>query len=96
MNIKTIVKQSILRTIDIAGVNAFYRRKNRRRLLALCYHSVISDDAPADDMRTNIAVTVSQFEEQLKELRKHYQPVSLQQIYSAIGTEFAGGGGGNK
>jgi hypothetical protein len=90
--IKTFVKQSILHAVDIAGVNAFYRQKNRRQLLGLCYHSIISDDAPADDARTNIAVTVSQFEEQLKELRKHYHPVSLQQIKFATGTEFAWGG----
>jgi hypothetical protein len=66
MSIKTFVKQSILHAVDIVGMNAFYRRKTCRRLLGLCYHSVISDDAPSDDARTNIAVTVSQFEEQLK------------------------------
>jgi peptidoglycan/xylan/chitin deacetylase (PgdA/CDA1 family) len=53
-------------------------------LLGLCYHGVVSDNSPQNDARTRIAVTVTQFNEQLKELRKHWNPVSLSQIRNAI------------
>ena len=52
------------------------RLRLRKRLLVLCYHSVISDDSPQDP-RTNIAVTTQQFESQLQILRKHWKPISL-------------------
>ena len=52
----------------------------RSRLLGLCYHGVIGDDAPMDDPRTRIAVTQSQFESQLAELRNHWTPISLSEL----------------
>ena len=55
----------------------------RKRLLVLCYHSVISADSPFDP-RTNIAVTVEQFDSQLQILRKHWRPISLAELDAAI------------
>jgi len=59
------------------------RRVLRKRLLVLCYHSVISDDSPQDP-RTNIAVTTQQFESQLQILRKHWRPISLAELDAVI------------
>jgi peptidoglycan/xylan/chitin deacetylase (PgdA/CDA1 family) len=78
------LKQIILHGVELGGLNYWARFWTRQRLLGLCYHSVVSDNSPQNDARTRIAVTVAQFEEQLKELRKHWTPVSLTQIHNAI------------
>jgi peptidoglycan/xylan/chitin deacetylase (PgdA/CDA1 family) len=78
------LKQIILHGIELSGLNCLARFGTRRRLLGLCYHSVVSDSSPPNDARTRIAVTVTQFNEQLKELRNHWTPVSLTQIRNAI------------
>ncbi|MDR2169678.1 MAG: polysaccharide deacetylase family protein [Planctomycetaceae bacterium] len=78
------LKQTLLFGAEFSGLNFLSRYFRRRRFLSLCYHSVISDDSPPNDARTRIAVTKSQFNEQLKELRKHWRPVSLTQIRNAI------------
>jgi peptidoglycan/xylan/chitin deacetylase (PgdA/CDA1 family) len=78
------LKQIILYGVESVGLNYWSRFWTRRRLLGLCYHSVVSDNSPQNDARTRIAVTVTQFEEQLKELRKHWTPVSLAQIRNAV------------
>ncbi|MDR2761293.1 MAG: polysaccharide deacetylase family protein [Planctomycetaceae bacterium] len=80
MNIKRI----LLLGVELAGLNSLSRFWTRRRLLGLCYHSVVSDNSPENDARTRIAVTVSQFDEQLRELRKNWNPVSLTQIRNAV------------
>jgi peptidoglycan/xylan/chitin deacetylase (PgdA/CDA1 family) len=74
------VKQGILQAAEFFGVNKFFRDQMRSRLLGLCYHGVIGDDAPMDDPRTRIAVTKSQFEAQLAELRNHWTPIALSEI----------------
>ncbi|MDR2440289.1 MAG: polysaccharide deacetylase family protein [Planctomycetaceae bacterium] len=78
------MKQILLCGAEICGLNCLSRFWTRRRLLGLCYHSVVSDASPQNDARTRIAVTVTQFNEQLKELRKNWNPVSLLQIRNAI------------
>ncbi|MDR3183267.1 MAG: hypothetical protein LBT89_10200 [Planctomycetaceae bacterium] len=81
---KTLIKQTVLRGIDFCGLNRYARWKVRRKLLVLCYHAVVSNNSPADDRNTNIAVTVSQFEEQLQHLKKCWQPVSLREIRNSF------------
>ena len=65
------------------GGFAVLRRVLRKRLLVLCYHSVISDDSPQDP-RTNIAVTMRQLESQLQILRESWKPVSLAELDAAL------------
>ncbi|MDR0335716.1 MAG: polysaccharide deacetylase family protein [Planctomycetaceae bacterium] len=78
------MKRILLCGAEIFGLNCFSRFRTRRRLLGLCYHSVVSDNSPQNDARTRLAVTVTQFNKQLKELRKHWNPVSLTQIRNAV------------
>jgi peptidoglycan/xylan/chitin deacetylase (PgdA/CDA1 family) len=78
--LQTLANQFVLQAVDSLGLNRYARWKRRRKLLILCYHAVVSDDSPLDDLRTNIAVTVSQFEQQLQHLHKHWNPVSMQEI----------------
>ncbi|MDR2346641.1 MAG: polysaccharide deacetylase family protein [Planctomycetaceae bacterium] len=77
-------KQIILCVTETAGLNRLAGYWTQHRLLGLCYHSVVSDNVPKNDARTRIAVTVSQFDEQLRELQKHWNPVSLKQIRDAV------------
>ncbi|MDR1140347.1 MAG: polysaccharide deacetylase family protein [Planctomycetaceae bacterium] len=78
------LKQALLYGVEIIGLNKLARFRTRSRLLGLCYHSIVSDNSPLNDARTRIAVTISQFDEQLRELKKHWQPVSLNQIRNAV------------
>ncbi|MDR1479445.1 MAG: polysaccharide deacetylase family protein [Planctomycetaceae bacterium] len=78
------LKQALLCGAEIIGLNSLARFRTRCRLLGLCYHSVVSDNSPMNDARARIAVTVSQFDEQLHELKKHWNPVSLNQIRDAV------------
>lgn len=77
------LKQTILRAVDALGLNRWARFRTRRRLLGICYHGIVSDDSP-DDARTRIAVSASQFELQLRELRNHWTPISLERIRQAL------------
>ncbi|MDR1965022.1 MAG: polysaccharide deacetylase family protein [Planctomycetaceae bacterium] len=81
------MKQLILKGVENLGLNRLSRFWTRRCLLGLCYHGVVQNQSPPNDARTRIAVTVSQLEEQLRELRKHWNPVSSQQIRDAIEKE---------
>lgn len=78
------IKQAILRTVETVGLNRWSRFRTRRQLLGLCYHTIVSDESPADDARTQIAVTVSEFERQMRELHRHWTPVSTAQIRAAV------------
>lgn len=77
-------KQAILSGINAFGLNRWARFRSRRRLLGLCYHTVIPDDSPADDARTRIAVTVSDFDRQMRELRRYWTPVSTDQVRATL------------
>ncbi len=74
------VKQSILNAAEFFGVNRFFRERSRNRLLGLCYHGVLGDDAPFDDPRTRIAVSQSSFRRHMEELRENWNPISLSEI----------------
>jgi peptidoglycan/xylan/chitin deacetylase (PgdA/CDA1 family) len=77
-----LLKRAAFEMAQRSGFNALARQLLRRRLVVLCYHSVISDDAPLDP-RTNIAVTTSQFELHLRELAASFTPVSAGQVIAA-------------
>lgn len=64
------------------GLNACSRFALRSRLLVLCYHGVVSDDTP-NDRRTRTAVTRSQFDFQLRELGRHWTPISIHEVLEA-------------
>ena len=81
--IGSTIKRSVLTVAKTIGLFAALRRAVRRRLLVLCYHSVISDDAPQDP-RTNIAVTTRQLEAQLQILRSRWNPISLAELDAAL------------
>jgi peptidoglycan/xylan/chitin deacetylase (PgdA/CDA1 family) len=65
------------------GLFAVMRLVLRRRLLVLCYHSVISDDAP-NDPQTIIAVTTRQLEAQLQILQRRWKPITLAELDAAV------------
>ena len=79
-----MLKRLALRSIENCGINQLFRFAMRRRLLGLCYHGVIGNGAPFDDLRTHLAVSQAQFEEQMNELRKQWKPVSLTQILNHV------------
>ena len=66
--LKQSVKQLILHGVEFVGLNRLARHYARRRLLALCYHGVLSAECPPNDARLLLAVTASQFDRQMQEL----------------------------
>ena len=70
--------------VEYAGLNRLVRHHTRRRLLGLCYHSVLSTECPANDARLALAVTALQFERQMQELQRNWNPVSAEQVRRSI------------
>ena len=81
--LRSAIKRTALAVAKTCGHFAMLRWVMRKRLLVLCYHSVISDDAPQDS-RTNIAVTKRQFESQLQSLQKYRKPISFAELEAAL------------
>jgi len=82
--LKQSVKQSILHGVEFAGFNRLARYYTRRRLLGLCYHGVLSAECPSNDARLLLAVTASQFDQHMQELRRNWNPVSVEQVRQSI------------
>lgn len=78
------MKQILLKTADLGGLNRWARHHTRRRLLGLCYHGVAAEAGPVVDSRTRIAVTLRQFEAQMRHLRQNWTPVTSSQVRDAV------------
>src|SRR5262245_16863546 len=76
------VKQAIYRS----GLLALCRNRRRTNTaLILRYHSVGGqDDAIPSYIDPSLCVPLSAFEHQMRFVRDHYTPVSLDQLYAAI------------
>lgn len=79
---KKHIKQLLLYLQKRSGDFSRRRLRNKSRLLILCYHSVIDDESPLN-FRTNIAVKKSAFERQIRLLREHWNPISVEELEAA-------------
>lgn len=84
--LKTIAKKTIYWSAEFSRFNQMLRYQKRHRLLVLCYHSVIPDSIP-EDPRTVIAVTATQFEDHLRELKRYWHPISEVHLLKSIQEE---------
>lgn len=66
------------------GINACLRQLLRRRLMVLCYHSIIPDDFPDDPYRTRGATRVSEFRRQLATVGRFFRPVSAAEVLNHV------------
>ena len=64
----------------LCGANWVARRSLRRRLTVLGYHGVVPDDAVPDELRVREAVTLTQFRQQMRFVRRCFHPVSPRQV----------------
>lgn len=78
------LKAATLRTAQVAGVNASLRTFGARGLLVACYHSVIPDSVSSVGCRTRVSVSETQFEQQLRYIKRNFQPISLTQLTEHI------------
>jgi len=62
------------------GVNACCRRQLRKRLLVLCYHSIIHDELEIDEYRRRDATRRSEFGAQLDIIKKYFKPISASDL----------------
>lgn len=79
---KKLLKHLYLTVNKSVGRFEKLKQQQKRCLLVLCYHSVISNTAPINS-QTNIAVSQEQFENHLKILRKDWHPISLEDVSQA-------------
>lgn len=75
------LKQRCLRYASLAGLDRLFRQFNRNRLLVVMYHG-ISAATPSPPLWTQLPR--DRFREQLLFLKRHYQPVTLEQLELSI------------
>lgn len=71
-----VSKSMYARVAELAGLNLFNRWLNRKSVVVLCYHGVISDDYASHPLRTCNMVTVTEFQLQMATLLALYEPIS--------------------
>ena len=71
MSLRGIAKASILSACQYLGVNSMARNRMRRQLLVLAYHGVVSS-YQTDRIRYATTVSVAEFDEHLRVLRKSF------------------------
>ena len=79
-----IVERSAWTVAHYSGLNAVLRRRARRRLLVLCYHGVVAEEAPEDEYRYRNTVGVATFRKQLSTISRLLNPVCLDDVLMAI------------
>ena len=84
MPVRSVAKSAFFAGARRLGVNALLRRVSRGKLLAVCYHGVISEDHPEDPMRTRNCVSLREFRMQLSALRRLFNPVSAADVVESV------------
>jgi peptidoglycan/xylan/chitin deacetylase (PgdA/CDA1 family) len=74
LSLRGIAKASILSACQYLGVNSMARNRMRRQLLVLAYHGVVSS-YQTDRIRYATTVSVAEFDEHLRVLRKSFHPI---------------------
>ena len=75
MNGRTLLKQTLFSGARLVGVNRLLRYRTRKRLLVLCYHGVVVDSHPDDELRFSTTVSTDEFREQLRILNQTFHCV---------------------
>lgn len=77
---KAALKRSLLGGAHLLGINRVLRSASRKRLLVLCYHGVISESRPDDELRYSTTVSIKEFRAQLRILRRQFAPVAVDDV----------------
>jgi len=78
INVKALVKSAYFILFKVLGMYAQRRRANKDKAVVLTYHGVLPDIASDEfEYEYRNFVTVSQFEEQLRFMLKHYRPLKV-------------------
>lgn len=70
-------KAALCYLVDHSGINAIARARNRESVLVLSYHGVIADEYGDHPVRLPTMVTVTEFRQQMNELRRLFNPVRI-------------------
>ncbi len=79
MSLGSAAKSAALEACRVLGVNSFAHRKNRNRLLALCYHGVVAQPQ-TDRFRYSNTVSAGEFDTHMATLARDFSPVSTAQV----------------
>jgi peptidoglycan/xylan/chitin deacetylase (PgdA/CDA1 family) len=77
------LKSDAVETLRRVGVFAALRSAQRRRVLVLAYHGVLTASRPESSYLDSNFVPASAFDEQIAVLRRHYSPISLSDFLAA-------------
>lgn len=80
MALRSTVKSLVLAATRLLGANGCARLLLRRRVLVLCYHSVIPDDMPHAPQATRVASRVADFRWQMAALARLFKPISAGEL----------------
>lgn len=78
------LKSNGLAALQRCGAFAVLRRAQRRRCVVIAYHGVLSSARPESDYLDYNFLDREAFAEQVRHLRRHYQPVTLTQFAAAV------------
>lgn len=84
--IRSYLKQTIIQTADMIGIDRFFRYINRKKLLVVMYHGVTRNNY---DPPVWTQLPLKSFRSQMEFLRSHYLPIALQDVTAAIRGERA-------
>jgi len=84
MTLKEFTKIAFCNILYLAGVSRMLQHKYRKRLLVVAYHGITRSKNPPPAW-TLLPAPI--FEQQICWLAKHYHPVSLREVLSAITTD---------
>jgi peptidoglycan/xylan/chitin deacetylase (PgdA/CDA1 family) len=79
-NAVQIGKAALCYLADHCGLNAIARARHRDSVLVLSYHGVISDKYARHPLRLANMVTRTEFREQMQELRRLFNPVTIRDV----------------
>jgi len=90
ISMNALSKRFITGLSERTGLNRFlryYNRNNRKKLLVLCYHGVVSDSAALDPYLYRNAIPLSEFDLQLRVLQYWFHPISGQELINALSAD---------
>ena len=75
-----LAKRLLFETLFRSGLIHLFRRKSRGSVLILIYHDVIPPGFPEANPLFGMTVSATEFEWQMKYLKRHYNLITFQQF----------------
>lgn len=81
---KQRIKQTLFTSLDLSGMNAFYRKKNGKSVTILTYHSVMPYTQRFKDFDYRNCISTKQFDAQLGWLKSKYNIITMHEAMARL------------